>query len=157
MDADHISDLFSRFGPVTVRRMFGGAGIIADGLTFAVVFEGVVFFRADERSIPAFKEEGSAPFVYPYAKHPRVRRNPDAAPFWRMPERLYDDPEEAARWAERALEIARRKKAGKKSAVKKSATKGATEGKPPVQSPPMKRAKKRAAKPPATGKRARRR
>jgi DNA transformation protein and related proteins len=32
MDPDFIRDLFASFGPVTVRRMFGNAGIFADGL-----------------------------------------------------------------------------------------------------------------------------
>jgi DNA transformation protein len=27
--------------------------------------------------------------------------------YWRMPERLYDDPDELATWAERALAVAR--------------------------------------------------
>jgi hypothetical protein len=68
-----------------------------------------------------------------------VRKNPDAAPFWRMPEHLYDDPTEAARWAERALEIARRSKTGKrtKSGGKKLAVK-APAGKLPAKKRPSK-------------------
>jgi DNA transformation protein len=154
MDPDHIRELFSQFRPVEVRRMFGGVGISTDGLTFAIAFEGVIFFRADETSIADFKEEGATPFVYPYTKRPYRRRDPDKAPFWRMPERLYDDPEEAARWAERALEIARRSKTGKrakpggkkltakKPAARKMAVKKATAAKPPAK----KRAKKSAAR-----------
>jgi DNA transformation protein and related proteins len=30
--------------------------------------------------------------------------------YWRLPERLYDDPDELVVWAERALAIAERKK-----------------------------------------------
>ena len=30
MDAEGLKELFAPFGPVTVRRMFGGAGIYAD-------------------------------------------------------------------------------------------------------------------------------
>ncbi len=155
MDPDHIRELFSQFRPIEVCRMFGGAGVIADGLTFAIVFDGVIFFRADETSIAAFKEEGATPFVYPYTKRPYRRRNPDKAPFWRMPERLYDDPEEAARWAERALEVARRSKAGKrakqggeksgaeKPVAKRRAAKKAAKKTPPAS--PL--AKKRTRKP----------
>lgn len=149
MDADHIRELFSQFRPVEVRRMFGGAGIIADGLTFAIVFEGVVYLRIDRESIPEFKEEGSKPFVYPYAKHMR-RRDPEATPFWRMPERLYDDPEEAARFAGRALEVARRKKAVKPKTVKPKAAKSkAAPAKQPAKKPVAKAiaARKKASKP----------
>ena len=31
MDRDFLIDLFSNFGPVTIRRMFSGYGISADG------------------------------------------------------------------------------------------------------------------------------
>ena len=38
-DPDYLSELFSEFGPVTVRRMFSGAGIFADGLMIALVVD----------------------------------------------------------------------------------------------------------------------
>jgi DNA transformation protein len=37
VNADFIRDLFAEFGAVEVRRMFGGAGIYADGVMFALV------------------------------------------------------------------------------------------------------------------------
>ena len=36
MDRDFLIDLFSDFGPVTIRRMFSGFGISADGTNFAL-------------------------------------------------------------------------------------------------------------------------
>jgi DNA transformation protein and related proteins len=109
VDPEFIRDLFAPFGPVTVKRMFGGAGIWSEGLMFALVFDGAIFLKVDETSIPDFKREGSRPFVYTRAKSPgRVGRASLA--FWRLPERLYDDPEELAVWAGRALAIAKRKK-----------------------------------------------
>jgi DNA transformation protein and related proteins len=109
MDPQFISDLFAPFGPVAVRRMFGGAGLYRDGLMFALVFDGVIFLRVDAASIPDFECEGSRPFVYTRAKSPgKIGRA--SLSYWRLPERLYDDPEELAAWAERALAIARHKK-----------------------------------------------
>jgi len=109
LDPEFIRDLFAPFGPVTVKRMFGGAGIWSEGLMFALVFDGAIFLKVDETSIPDFEREGSRPFVYTRAKSPgRVGRASLA--FWRLPERLYDDPDELAVWASRALAIARRKK-----------------------------------------------
>ena len=35
MDRDFLIDLFSDFGPVTIRRMFSGFGISADGINFS--------------------------------------------------------------------------------------------------------------------------
>jgi DNA transformation protein len=43
-------------------------------------------------------------------------------PYWRLPERLYDDPDELATWAGRALAVAERKKfAPRKRAKRKPA------------------------------------
>jgi len=64
MDPDFIRELFAPFRPVAVKRMFGGIGIYADGLMFGLVFDGVIYLRVDETSIPGFEREGSAPFVY---------------------------------------------------------------------------------------------
>jgi DNA transformation protein len=109
VDPEFIRDLFAPFGPVTVRRMFGGAGIYREGSMFAFVFDGAIFLKVDEASIPDFEREGSRPFVYTRAKSPgKIGRA--SLSYWRLPERLYDDPEELAVWAGRALAIAQRKK-----------------------------------------------
>ena len=109
MDPEFIRELFATFGPVSVRRMFGGASIWSEGLMFALVFDGAIFLKVDDDSIPDFEREGSRPFVYTRAKSPgRVGRA--SLSYWRLPERLYDDPEELATWARRALAIAERKK-----------------------------------------------
>jgi DNA transformation protein and related proteins len=120
VDPEFIRDLFAPFGPVTVRRMFGGAGIYREGLMFALVFDGAIFLKVDEASIPDFEREGSRPFVYTRAKSPgKVGRA--SLSYWRLPERLYDDPEELAVWAERALAIAQRKKITPRAQTKRTA------------------------------------
>jgi DNA transformation protein and related proteins len=109
VDPEFIRELFGPFGPVTIRRMFGGAGIWSEGLMFALEFDGALFLRVDEASIPDFEREGSRPFVYTRAKSAgRVGRA--SLSYWRLPERLYDDPDELAVWAGRARTIAERKK-----------------------------------------------
>ena len=121
MDPEFINDLFAPFGPVTVRRMFGGAGIYREGLMFALVFDGAIFLKVDDASIPDFEREGSRPFVYTRAKSPgKIGRA--SLSYWRLPERLYDDPEDLARWAERALAIAQRKKIAPRARIKRSAS-----------------------------------
>ena len=120
MDPDFIRDLFAQFRPVTVKRMFGGAGLWADGLMFALVFDGAIFLKVDETSIRDFEREGSRPFVYTRAKSAgRVGRA--SLSFWRLPERLYDDPEQLAVWACRALAIAQRKKSAPRARSKRNA------------------------------------
>jgi len=100
---DHIIEMFAAFGPVAVRRMFGGAGIFAKGLMIGIVDKGVVYLKADAASRPAFEREGLGPFTYATKDGER-----SLASYWRMPERLYDEPEELAQWAKHSLECARR-------------------------------------------------
>jgi DNA transformation protein len=124
MDPEFIRDLFAPFGPVTVKRLFGGAGISSDGLTFALVFDGAIFLKVDDASIPDFEREGSRPFVYTRAKS-KGRVGRASLSYWRLPERLYDDPDELAAWARRAFAVAERKKlAPRKGAKQKTSSRG---------------------------------
>jgi DNA transformation protein len=107
-DAERISDLFAVFGPVTVKRMFSGAGIYHRGTIFALCIDDVIYFKADEQSIPAFEREGLGPFTYTAKNRGRV-----ATSYWRMPERLYDDPDELAEWANEAVKATLRSAAAK--------------------------------------------
>jgi len=109
LDPEFICDLFAPFGAVAVKRMFGGAGLWSEGLMFGLVFDGAIFLKVDATSIPDFEREGSRPFVYTRAKS-KGRVGRASLSYWRLPERLYDDPDELAVWAGRALAVAQSKK-----------------------------------------------
>jgi DNA transformation protein and related proteins len=106
MDAETLQELFAEFGPVSIRRMFGGMGVFADGLMIALVSRGVIYLKADAETIPAFEQEGQAPFSYATKNGEHTLTS-----YWRMPDRLYDDAEELARWARDAHAVALRKAA----------------------------------------------
>jgi DNA transformation protein len=102
-DPDFIIELFSGLGPVSVRRMFSGSGVFADGLMIALVVDGVIYLKADDSFIPLFEREQQTPFSY------RTRDgNRTLTSYWRMPERLYDEPDDLAVWARHAMAAARR-------------------------------------------------
>src|SRR5215471_4686361 len=103
MDRDFLIDLFSAFGPVTMRRMFSGYGISADGTNFAMALRSGLYFRADDVTIPRFEAEGCGPFQY-QTRAKTVTVNS----YWQLPARLFDDPEELSEWARAALTAARR-------------------------------------------------
>ena len=88
MDRDFLIDLFADFGPVTIRRMFSGFGISADGTNFALALRGGLYLRADDQTIPRFEAEGSKPFQYQTRA-----KTVTVGSYWQLPERLYDDPE----------------------------------------------------------------
>jgi DNA transformation protein len=116
MDRDYLIDLFADFGPVTVRRMFSGFGISADGTNFALALRGGLYLRADEQTVARFEAEGSKPFQYQ-----TKARTVTVASYWQLPERLYDDPEEFSGWAKAALAAAERAALAKRSKARKPA------------------------------------
>ena len=124
MDRDFLIDLFSDFGPVTIRPMFSGFGISADGTNFALALRSGLYFRADERTIPQFEAEGSSPFQY-QTRAKTVTVNS----YWQLPARLFDDSEELSGWARAALAAAQRAALRKRPRPKKAAKKAAARGK----------------------------
>jgi DNA transformation protein len=109
MDAESIRELFAEFGPVDVRRMFGGAGVFVDGLMIALISREVIHLKADGETIPEFEHERLSPFTYSTSKGEQKLTS-----YWRMPDRLYDDTEELAQWARKAHEVAMRAAARKR-------------------------------------------
>ena len=148
MDRDHLIDLFSEFGPISLRKMFSGFGITADGVNFAMALRAGIIFRVDELTIPRYDAEGARPFQYDTRNKTVVVNS-----YRHLPERLYDDPEELAEWAREAVGAAKRaaaKKSGAKKRVPKKAAKPtarpATKAKPPAsKKAPAKAAKGRKA------------
>jgi DNA transformation protein len=128
MDRDFLIDLFAGFGPVTIRRMFSGFGISADGTNFGLALRGGLYLRADDQTIPRFEAEGSKPFQYQTRA-----KTVTVGSYWQLPERLYDDPDDMAEWARAALAAAQRaalrkrpkKKSGARKAARKTAAKKA--------------------------------
>ncbi len=108
MDAEAIRELFMAFGPIEVRRLFGGAGLYADGVMFGLVSGGEIFLKADADGATRFAREGCRPFEYGTRGGRRAIMS-----YWRLPERLYDDPDELAQWARAALAVAQATRAKK--------------------------------------------
>src|ERR1700756_1280260 len=116
MDREFLIDLFSDFGPVTIRPMFSGFGISVDGINFALALRAGLYFRADDQTIPQFEAEGSKPFQY-QTRAKTVMVNS----YWQLPARLFDDTEELSQWARAALGAAQHAAAKKRSRTKKAA------------------------------------
>ena len=137
MDRDFLTDLFADFGPVTIRKMFSGFGVSADGTNFAMALRSGLYFRADEQSIPQFEAEGSKPFQYQTRAKTVVVNS-----YWELPARLFDDSEEFSEWARTALAAAQRaalKKRPKARKAAKVAVKKAPATKPAKTKKPAKR------------------
>ena len=90
------------FATVRARRMFGGVGLYADDLFFAVLDDDALYFKVDETTRPEFEARGMPPF--------RPIEGVATIQYFQVPEEVLEDPEALRRWAEQALAVARLKK-----------------------------------------------
>lgn len=105
----HVLDLFEPMGPVRVRRMFGGAGVYAGDVMFALIAEGEVYLKTDDRLRELLEAEGSEPFLWTRPGDGRVID----MKYLRLPADAADDPEAASAWGWRALDVALKAKAAR--------------------------------------------
>jgi DNA transformation protein and related proteins len=97
-----VVELFTGFGTVKVRPMFGAAGIFAGDIMLGVVADEKIYLKTDARSRKAYEGEGAKPFTF----FKSSRGETIITSYFEVPERLYDDADELAQWARRAHEIA---------------------------------------------------
>jgi len=109
-DLAFAQDLFSGMGRVEARRMFGGAGLYAAGVMFALVDDGRVYLKTDEALQAALAAAGAESWIYTERRGPKAGI-PQETSYWSLPESALDDPEEACAWGRRAVAVAQAKKA----------------------------------------------
>lgn len=107
-EADRLTELFAPFGPVDVRRMFGGAGLYRDGVMFGLVADDTIFLKADDTTATMFEREGCGPFVY------AGKGKPVTMSYWRLPDRCHDDPDALVDFARAAFDVAVRARGAKR-------------------------------------------
>jgi len=101
--AEFLREQFAPLGRVTMRRMFGKTGVFCDGVMLGMVTENTLYLRVDDQNRGTFKEAASFPPLTYEKKGCTIDLS-----FWRVPERLFDEPDELVTWAQAALAAARR-------------------------------------------------
>ncbi|HEV8016093.1 MAG TPA: TfoX/Sxy family protein [Stellaceae bacterium] len=115
----YLRDQFRRWGPVEVRRMFGGHGIFRDGVMFALINDETLYLRSDEATQAAFAAAGMGPFRY------RRDGRLVALGYHQAPPEAVEDSDLLGEWADRAFAAALRRasqpprRAARKRAVAK--------------------------------------
>lgn len=113
---DLVEELFAPLGAVSIRRMFGGAGVYLHGVMFALIASGETYLKVDAALKADLEAEGSGPFVY-------EKKTGETAvmAYYRLPDTAADDPVEASHWGRRALDVALKAKAGQSRAAQSKA------------------------------------
>ncbi len=93
---------------LTIRRMFGGAGLYSAGLFFGVVDEDRVYFRAGDENRDDFKRAGSVAFQ-PVPDKPSMN-------YFSVPTAVLARSERFVEWARKAVAATRAAKAKKPGA-----------------------------------------
>lgn len=109
--AEFLHEQLEPVGAIAFRRMFGKSGVFCDGVMIGMVTDDELYLRVDAGNRSFFKEAQDAPPL----NYKKRGETIDLA-FWRVPERLFDEPEELIAWVREALGAARR------VAAKRSAT-----------------------------------
>jgi DNA transformation protein and related proteins len=107
--AEFLREQLAPLGRVSMRRMFGKTGVFCDGVMFGMVADNTLYVRVDDQNRTAFKEAASSPPLNYCKKGSTIDLS-----FWRVPERLMDEPDELVDWAREALAAACRVAAKRK-------------------------------------------
>jgi DNA transformation protein len=112
---DFIEEILAPMGGISIKRMFGGAGVFLDGMMFALIDDDQLYFKADAGNAPQFDEAGLDYFTY-QAKG----KEPMKMGYRATPETALDDQEEMLIWARRGFEAALRAVKSKPKRKKKT-------------------------------------
>ena len=98
---------------IRARSMFGGVGIYAGQLFFALIDDDIVYLTVDDTNRPDFEALGLGPFQ-PFGDGGEVMQ------YYALSADLLEDAEVLEEWVEKALAVALRKK-NRKPAVRRKA------------------------------------
>ena len=86
--------------PVRARAMFGGVGLYAGDVFFALIADDALYVRTDDATRPAYESLGM-PAFRPFEEHGPVMS------YYQLPEDILEDGDALREWASRAIASAR--------------------------------------------------
>jgi DNA transformation protein and related proteins len=88
------------------RSMFGGVGIYAGDVFFALVADDTLYFKVDDLTRDQFTDRGMQPFR-PFGEGGEVMQ------YYAVPQDLLEDPDALRPWVDAAIAVARRARRGR--------------------------------------------
>jgi len=112
---DHVADQLRGFGPMTIRRMFSGAGLFRGSLMFGLISRDILHFKVGDANRGAYLAAGSKPFTYR-----RLGSDALLTSYYEVPAAVLDDSDALVEWARSAYAAAQA--ASAKASKKKKRT-----------------------------------
>ena len=106
-----IGDLLADIPDIMSRAMFGGFGLYKNGIIFAIIADGALYFKVNETNKSEYEKYGSKPFTY---KMPTGKLYEMS--YWLLPEEIMEDREELSAWVSTSVAASiadKKKKRGK--------------------------------------------
>ena len=101
-----VIEQLERVASITSKNMFGGVGLYADGLFFALIGNDRLYFKVDDSNRPDFEAAEMEPFR-PYGDERAMK-------YYEVPIDVLEDVDALQSWGEKAIAVARRAKKGKR-------------------------------------------
>ena len=99
---DFVVEQLERVAPVTAKSMFGGVGLYAQGLFFALIAEDRLYFKVDDSTRPDFERLGMEPFR-PFGEE-------NAVGYYEVPADVLEDAGHLEPWMRKAIDVAAKAK-----------------------------------------------
>jgi DNA transformation protein len=97
---EFVVDQLEGCGPITWKRMFGGVGIYAADVFFAILTNDVLYLKVDGSNRGDFERAGSGPFR-PYGDDSEVMQ------YYNVPVAVLEAADDLLPWARKAIAVAK--------------------------------------------------
>ena len=97
---EFVLEQLTAVGPITPRRMFGGVGLYAGDLFFALIAGDVLYLKADVSTRVEFEAAGATPF------RPYPDRRGGTMQYYSVPVAILEDCDALVAWAKKSVAVA---------------------------------------------------
>ena len=108
---DFVLEQLGRVTSVTGKSMFGGVGLYASGLFFALIAEDRLYFKVNDSTRPDFERLSREPF--------RPFGEDSALGYYEVPADVLEDKVQLADWMKKAIDVAAKSKGKRTRAAKR--------------------------------------
>jgi len=102
---DYVIDQLATWADVSIRKMFGGAGLYCDGIMFGLIADDIAYLKVDDSNLEDFVKAGSSPFN-PFPDKAKTT----VMSYYEVPADILENKDLLDKWAERSLGVARKTK-----------------------------------------------